>query len=447
MEEKLGGQIVRVQQQGDRLRDAAFSRVDAKMGTMETLQPKFDRKLAELSGNYKGLSDEMQAQIRRIDQMDTRLWEWRHQVEDEVRTKFAEVEQSHQQINSAIRLANATSEDSLKRITSRVRRLEGLVEERLTYSDETNQNLAALDSRLQEIESARIQELTLGTSDSANTAMVLHSQTSTVEMGSNIPSLAAVEARLQEAFRKIELSSKESQEMQTRVEAQEERLRSLRTSMESKEEHFRNSKFDRQDWETKSKELHVLVQDLEKQRVSHSEMLEVFQRRFEQHDKSNEEVGEQIRKLQERSYYNLAEPVPEICESRNELDGTAASVAELDNTVATRGLEDCAERLKAAEERLDVVHNELQGVRSDTELFPRVTVLIESLKQIAPKVMDQEVCVRELHEKVGHLEARSAMMAEPGQPNDALALRVGRLETDMGRLKLEIEGAETNGAR
>merc|ERR1740121_2274408 len=133
MEEKLGGQIVRVQQQGDRLRDAAFSRVDSKMGSMEALQPKFDRKLAELSGNYKGLSDEMQAQIRRIDQMDTRLWEWRHTVEEEVRTKFAEVEQSHQHINSAIRLANATNEDSMKRITSRLRRLEGLVEERLTY--------------------------------------------------------------------------------------------------------------------------------------------------------------------------------------------------------------------------------------------------------------------------------------------------------------------------
>merc|ERR1740121_1900261 len=140
MEEKLGGQIVRVQQQGDRLRDAAFSRVDSKMGSMEALQPKLDRKLAELSGNYKGLSDEMQAQIRRIDQMDTRLWEWRHQLDDEVRTKFGEVEQSHQQINSQIRLASATHEDSLKRLNNRLRRLESLVEERLGHAEDTNQS-------------------------------------------------------------------------------------------------------------------------------------------------------------------------------------------------------------------------------------------------------------------------------------------------------------------
>merc|ERR1719401_1414897 len=162
LEEKLVGQILRVQQQGDRLREAAFSRVDAKMGSMEALQPRFDRKLAELSGNYKGLSDEMQAQIRRIDQMDTRLWEWRHQLEDEMRGKFAEVEQSHQQVNSTIRLGNATNEDSMKRVQNRLRRLEGLIEERLGHSEEVNQGLAALDARLQEVEAARIQDLAAG---------------------------------------------------------------------------------------------------------------------------------------------------------------------------------------------------------------------------------------------------------------------------------------------
>merc|ERR1719401_1395803 len=156
LEEKLVGQIQRVQQQGDRLRDAAFSRVDAKMGSMEALQPRFDRKLAELSGNYKGLSDEMQAQIRRIDGMDTRLWEWRHQMEDEVQKKFSEVDQHHQQASSAIRLASATNEDSMKRVHNRLRRLEGLVEERLLYADEASHGIAALDARLQEVEAARI---------------------------------------------------------------------------------------------------------------------------------------------------------------------------------------------------------------------------------------------------------------------------------------------------
>ncbi|CAE8625903.1 unnamed protein product, partial [Polarella glacialis] len=144
MEEKFTAQINKVQQQSDRLRDAAFSRVDSKMSSMEALQPKLDRRLAELSGNYKGLSDEMQSQIRRIDQMDSRLWEWRHSFEEEIRAKFSELEQNHQQASSAVRLANATSEDSTKRVSRRLQRLEGLEQDRLVSSEDTTQSLLNL---------------------------------------------------------------------------------------------------------------------------------------------------------------------------------------------------------------------------------------------------------------------------------------------------------------
>lgn len=456
LEEKLSGQITRVQQQGDRLRDAAFSRVDAKMGNMEGLQSKFDRKLAELSGNYKGLSDEMQAQIRRIDQMDTRLWEWRHQVEDEVRTKFAEVEQSHQQINSVFRLASATNDDSLKRITSRVRRIEGLVEERLSYSDETNQNLVALDTRLQEIEVARIHQLTLGTADQMNQALLLQSQANAAETGTgNNPGLASMESRLLEACKKIDLSSRESQDMQTRVEAQEERLRTLRTLLDTKEEHFRHNKFDRQDWETRSKELQSVVSELDKQRVAHSEKLEVFTRKFDNQEKSHDEVCDQVRKLQERGYYNVSEsaaPAAETSEVGREIVAaggatnsglvpTAADAAAAATAAAAAKLsvDDCAARIKVAEERMDVVDAELQGVvRSEAELGPRVARIVDTL----PKVVDQEKCIRELHEKVGDLEARANVMVDRGMAHDQLTSRISRVEVDVNRLKLEIEGVE-----
>ncbi|CAK0885568.1 unnamed protein product, partial [Prorocentrum cordatum] len=53
LEDRLCSQIVRAQQQGDRVRDAAFSRVESKVATTEAAQPRVDRRLAELNGNYK----------------------------------------------------------------------------------------------------------------------------------------------------------------------------------------------------------------------------------------------------------------------------------------------------------------------------------------------------------------------------------------------------------
>lgn len=302
LEEKLGSQIVRVQQQGDRLRDAAFTRVDAKMGQMEALQPKFDRKLAELSGNYKGLSDEMQAQIRRIDQMDTRFWEWRHQLEDEVRTKFAEYEQAQKQVNSKVRLAEATNEDSMKRIQNRLRRLEGLMEERLTYSDETNQSLAALDARLQEIEAARIQELAICAPDPG----VLARADASLDGGSNGMGAPYLEAKLGEACKRVDGLEKELQEAQASLQAHEEKLRSLRTQMDAKDEALRISKFDRQDWESRSKELQHVTQELDKHRIEYGERLEVYQKRFEHQDQAHQELLDQLRRLHERTYAGLA---------------------------------------------------------------------------------------------------------------------------------------------
>ena len=86
-EEKVEKQISKLQVQGDKGKDASLARLEEKVSAAEGLQPRVERRLAELSGNFKGLSDEMQAQIRRVDLLDDRRWEWRHQVEDEMQKK------------------------------------------------------------------------------------------------------------------------------------------------------------------------------------------------------------------------------------------------------------------------------------------------------------------------------------------------------------------------
>ena len=44
-----------------------MARLDSNLSAIQLLQPRADRRLAELSGNCKGLSEEMQVQVRRID--------------------------------------------------------------------------------------------------------------------------------------------------------------------------------------------------------------------------------------------------------------------------------------------------------------------------------------------------------------------------------------------
>lgn len=448
-EEKLNGQvhgqIARMQKQGDRLRDLAFSRVETKLGSIEALQPKFDRKLAELSGNYKGLSDEMQAQIRRVDHMDTKLWEWGHQLEEKVRAQITDIQQGQQQVASAARVASATAEEGLKQMSNRVRRLENLLEERLNCGEETNHNFSILDGRLQELE--KIQELAL-----CNTDATIISPKSLDDNTNAISSAAVVtvEVKLADALKKIERIASEAQDTQSRLETQEERLRSLRTMVDKSEEHYRQDRFDKQSWEGRSKELQALTQELDKYRVEHMERLEIHQNKIGTVEKSHEELSDQLHNMLEKRPSAYA-CVPDPSSPSPHADGGDSGIyvrgsggfpCNIENDTTTEiSLQDQCSRLDAAEDKLDQFTADLQAVKSDSEIGPRVAALVDSLKQVAPKVMDQENSVRELHEKVGQLEAKMSMTASPSQNHSA---RLGVVEVDVARLKVLL-GAPTDG--
>jgi len=433
-DEKFECQLSRLQQHSDRLRE----RLDSKMVGVEAMNTKFDRKLAELSGNYKGLSEEMQSQIRRIDNLDTKLWEWRHQVDEENRNKFAEVEQGLQTLTSQVRLSNATMEDSFKRFSVRIRRVEQVIEDRLSFSDETNHNLMALDVRLQEIEAARLQELSLARPavDPASLALVAEAHRDVSHVESTSPLLATVEARLAEAFRKLEHVSKESQDVQTRVEAQEERLRSLRTIVDAKEDSYRVSKFDRQDWESKAKHLDSVASELERHRVEHSERLDVFQRMFENQDQAQAELCDQVQRVQEGSAMGSAAGSARVLHDDDSINMHEIAYGSMMDSNA-----ECTNRLFAAEEKLNAMGNQIVLLQGDSELAPRVAMLVEALQQVAPKVMDQEVCMRNFHEKVGHLDAKVVMLCDQGKAN-ANEHRLGMVEMELRRLCAEIDGTE-----
>lgn len=118
-------------------RVATPTRAHWKVSNLETNLPRVERRVAEISGNLRGLSDEVQCQIRRIDQADSRLWDWRHHLEEEIRAKFNEIDQHFQQVTSSMRVQKTMADDQFKKFTQRLHKLEGLVDERVTASEET----------------------------------------------------------------------------------------------------------------------------------------------------------------------------------------------------------------------------------------------------------------------------------------------------------------------
>lgn len=402
LEERLNVKISRSQQQGERLRDAMLARVDQKMGGLESLQPRLDRRVAELSGNCKGLSDEMQAQIKRIDQLESRMWDWRHQLEEEMRGKFQDLDQNQQQACSAWRLAGATSEDQLKRANQRMLRLEDLVHERLAHVEGVTQSLQGFHDRLTEVEGMRAQEISIAprqehTLSSAGLA--------------NGKLLAALDTRLTGACRKLEALQQERHDLHVLVEAQEERMKSMRTQLDMREEQHRSlsDRIERSDVEGRVRELQAQLSDLERHRADNAESLEQLHKRLEGHEQVQETFGEGLGQFAVNS--------PPSAQSHDLHDQGSAA-------------QECLRRLEQAEARLDTVMADVEVMRESLQLGPNVAALVEQLRLVAPAVAQHEVHLRDLREKVGPLG------------DGGLMARLGHLEMEVARIKSDVEGTD-----
>lgn len=500
LEDKLSSQITRAGQQGDKLRDAGFTRFDNKLSTIEANQPRLDRRTAELAGNLRGLSDEMQCQIRRIDQTDSRLWEWRHQLEEELRTKLTQIETNYDQIASTVRVGKSTSEDMYKKYNQRILKLETMMEERVAAAEDTNQSIVQLHTRLTEVEDAECER-------ARHTAVGLHGgelvlgsdagrQLEVVTNPADRLTIAAIEAQLTDTVNKMEALQAENHELLTRVESQEERYKTLRTMQDAKDEQYRSlgDRLEKENWDLRLKEISSKFQDLEKNRVVHAEQLEIMEAKIHGTHQSHEELGNALRRLQERSSDALA------LMAAGDLDvGSPVSISPY--AVGHGGMDhgamdECMSRLKDSEERIDSVHREIQMLRSDSQVGSHVGALVSTLKDIAPKVISHDTALKELqdiapkvgdhaalisqiHEEVApKLERHASILKEvqedyplkmsayeadikklqedmgtgldlsasqytaAGKSMEAIEIRIGRLESEVSRLVEEVEGGE-----
>ena len=152
-EARWGSQLMRFEESHalalrkvERLHEAELQRLDQRVTAGETVHSRLDRRVSELSGTLKGVTDEAQWQVRRADASEARFWEMRHSLEQELRTKFGELELDLKSMASSTKLFT-TGEENHKLFGQRLQRLEDLFDERFALGAETEHTTAQLSSR------------------------------------------------------------------------------------------------------------------------------------------------------------------------------------------------------------------------------------------------------------------------------------------------------------
>ncbi|CAE7215107.1 unnamed protein product [Symbiodinium microadriaticum] len=182
----------------------------------------------------------------------------------------------------------------------------------------------------------------------------------------------------------------------------DEQIRALRTLFETREEHLRllAERVERSDWDVKLEQIRQALQDSNKQRTLEAERLELLSKKVEDQEQVHDDL-------------------------QRELASHASGKQDAEMAAAVAGLED----------QLKTLGLELQELRDHDDLGPRVADLLSQLREIAPKVIEQEKSIRLLQtsepfqkeirllqEEIGTL--RSSIASKSSSSTDAVSEKI-----------------------
>ena len=75
-------------------------------------------------------------------------------------------------------------------------------------------------------------------------------------------------------------------------------------------------------------------------------------------------------------------------------------------------MKECAKLINNIDTKVEFVSQDLVALRADSE-HARVGQLVESLTEVALKVIMHETCIRDLIEKVAHIEHPEKSLSQP----------------------------------
>jgi hypothetical protein len=185
------------------------------------------------------------------------------------------------------------------------------------------------------------------------------------------------------------------------MEAQEERLKSVQTRVETKEEHYRwlNDRVERFDWEGRFKEIQSKLDEFGQFRNYQRDELEVLSKKLEKTTQASEDFAGIVGRLRGSMPYES----PELSEEQ-----VSAIMQELQKL--SLEAQDSLNRIVDLEAHVGSLQSGLSSLQSEPGFAPRVAELVDTLKNLAPKVIEQELSMREQMEKVGRLEVEYTML-------------------------------------
>lgn len=347
------------------------------------------------------------------------------------------------------------------------------MEERAQGAEDAKESIVQLHSRLTQMEDAECERLRtsaicLPGSTNNNQFSPGGAELQAIPEAMSNPTeklaLAAMEAQVTDLVQKMALVQGELHELLTKVQTQEERHKTLRTLHDQKDEQYRRfeDKMEKDNWDAHFKDLKSRFEGMEKSRIEHAEGLQLLQQKMDENVQSHEEMGNSMRRLQERGSDALA-----LMAAGGDLDAISLMSPNAAG-VGYSALDECLARLQASEDRVQTVSRELQMLRSDQQVGTHVASLVNTLKEVAPKVIEHDSILLDLKDGASKMNALKEITPRvdghddrlkqlqddlgtgmnmwtsnyraTGKCMESIEARLGRLESEVHRLVDEAEG-------
>lgn len=258
LDEKIGGQLRRVEdqiemqsRQSEKLQEVLYK----KAADAEVTQSRLERRVFELVGTVNGLSDETQRQVRRVEAMDARIAEFRHDLEEQFRQHFGELQTEVRSISSRCSARMSTAEQQQLR---QQRQFEELESERHERGAELTGAVLELRERMEAMADAQ-------ESDAMAVARVHQEISPAASGGAGAEGLEEkcwhIEKQFTEIGWKLDQALSDLHDKTSRLADHEERLKGMRTKLDSQDHYATFDERIRHDWEARIDRMQRSVQE------------------------------------------------------------------------------------------------------------------------------------------------------------------------------------------
>ena len=355
------------QERRDPLSVSTIDRLVERVSALEAPQPRLEKRLAELDGKVKGLSDELQGQIRQVHLLDDRRWEWKQKMEEDLMAKCQGLQQQMQALVASSRTLSL-EEDSRQQRNWHSALEDGLsaaARERNAMQQEVHEGFVNVCERLAALEVKSLEDL----------HRPVATDLATLDSPGNDVATEMLSKRLEDLEKKLEDAVQDNFDIHQRHAAQEEQIRSLRTRFENREEQLRalGERVERSDWDVKLSQIRQALQEHHQERTLHSEKLELLSKRVEYQEHMLEDAR-----------FNGAQRPDTLVEEMVPMEdlGVGSSAA-----------------LALLEDQVKVIGAEIKGLQEAQEDKLGLSSLVNQLKEISPKVISHEKSIRRLEER------------------------------------------------